>query len=84
MLITAFYNTVSQILRGLGDAATPLYYVIVASVINVVLDLIFVAIFHWGVAGAAWATVIAQFFATVGSMRPHGGKFRSSVSEENT
>ncbi len=68
MLITAFYNTVSQILRGLGDAATPLYYVIVASVINVVLDLIFVAIFHWGVAGAAWATVIAQFFATVGSI----------------
>ena len=45
-----------------------MYYVIVASVINVVLDLIFVAIFHWGVAGAAWATVIAQFFATVGSI----------------
>ncbi len=67
MLITAFYNTVSQILRGLGDAATPLIYVIVASVINVVLDLVFVAVFHWGVAGAAWATVIAQFFATVGS-----------------
>jgi len=67
MLITAFYNTISQILRGLGDAATPLYYVIGASVINVVLDLVFVAVFHWGVAGAAWATVIAQFFATAGS-----------------
>ena len=52
MLITAFYNTISQILRGLGDAATPLYYVIGASVINVVLDLVFVAVFHWGVAGA--------------------------------
>ncbi len=60
-MITMFgYNAISAILRGLGDSKTPLYLLIVASAINVVLDLLFVVVFHWGVAGVAWATVIAQ------------------------
>lgn len=54
------YNTCMSIMRALGDSLRPLYYLIVSSVVNVVLDLVFVAGFHWGVRGAAIATVIAQ------------------------
>ncbi len=59
--ITIFgYNTVSSILRGLGDSKTPLYLLIISSVINIFLDLWFVLQFKLGVVGVAWATVIAQ------------------------
>ncbi|TFG62483.1 MAG: MATE family efflux transporter, partial [Spirochaetales bacterium] len=54
------YNGISGILRGLGDAKNPLYFLIVATLLNVALDLLFVLVFRWGVAGVAWATVIAQ------------------------
>jgi putative MATE family efflux protein len=54
------YNTLAAILRGLGDSKTPLYFLIVATLANIVLDLLFVLVFRWGVAGVAWATVIAQ------------------------
>ena len=54
------YNTVSAILRGLGDSKTPLYFLILSTIINIVLDLLFVIVFEMGVAGAAWATAIAQ------------------------
>lgn len=54
------YNICMAIMRALGDSLHPLYYLIVSSLINVVLDLLFVAVFPWGVAGAAVATVIAQ------------------------
>ena len=54
------YNFCMSIMRALGDSKHPLYYLVVSSVINVILDLLFVAVFHWGVAGAAIATVIAQ------------------------
>lgn len=54
------YNAVSSILRGLGDSAASLYFLLVASILNVALDLLFVALFQWGVAGAAVATGIAQ------------------------
>lgn len=54
------YNILASILRALGDGKTPLYAMIVAAVINVVLDLVFVLVFHWGIQGAAGATVIAQ------------------------
>lgn len=59
------YNLLASILRALGDSKTPLYAMIVATLINVVLDLLFVMGFHWGIAGAAAATVIAQFFSSV-------------------
>ncbi len=54
------YNSLSAILRGLGDSRNPLYFLVVATLLNVVLDVLFVMGFHWGVAGAAWATVISQ------------------------
>jgi putative MATE family efflux protein len=54
------YNSVSAILRGLGDSKTPVYFLVVSTIINTILDLVFVVVFKWGVAGAAWATVIAQ------------------------
>ena len=54
------YNTVSAVLNGFGDSRTPLYFVIVSTVINVILDLTFVGICHMGAFGAGLATVIAQ------------------------
>lgn len=59
------YNLLASVLRALGDSKTPLYAMIVAALINVGLDLLFVMGFHWGVAGAAAATVIAQVFSGV-------------------
>ena len=57
------YNLLSSALRALGDSRTPLYAMIGASVVNIVLDLLFVYVLKWGIGGAAWATVIAQAFS---------------------
>ena len=54
------YNLVSSILRALGNSKTPLYFLILAAVLNIVLDLVFIIFFHWGAPGAAWATVVSQ------------------------
>ena len=54
------YNLFASALRALGDSRIPLYAMIVASVLNIFLDLLFVCIFSWGIAGAAIATVLAQ------------------------
>ena len=59
----ALFNMISGILRGLGDSITPLFFLLIAAVINVLLDLWFVAALGWGVTGAAAATVIAQVTA---------------------
>lgn len=63
--IVMLYNMLSCILRSLGDSKTPLYAMIVASLTNIVLDLLFVMVFHWGIAGAAAATLIAQLVSSV-------------------
>ena len=55
------YNIFVGILQAVGDSRHPLYYLIVSSVVNVVLDLVFIAVFHTGVEGAALATTISQF-----------------------
>ncbi len=55
------YNAVSSILRAIGDSAATLYFLLISSVLNIALDLLFVAVFRWGVAGAAAATDLAQF-----------------------
>ncbi|MBQ7933381.1 MAG: MATE family efflux transporter [Lachnospiraceae bacterium] len=60
MPMMMLYNFGSAILRAVGDTKRPLYYLLVAGVINVVLNLIFVICFHMGVAGVALATVISQ------------------------
>ena len=54
------YNLVASILRALGNSKTPLYFLILAAVLNIILDLVFIIVFHWGAPGAAWATVISQ------------------------
>ena len=54
------YNVATGIFNSMGDSRTPLYFLIGSSLGNIVLDLIFVAVFHWDVAGVAWATLIAQ------------------------
>ncbi len=60
----AFYNILSGIIRGLGDSVSALVYLLVATVVNIILDIVFVAVFSLGVAGVAWATIIAQFIAS--------------------
>ena len=57
---TGYYNIVSGVLRGLGDSVTPLLFLIVACVLNIILDLVFVIYFDMSAAGVALATIIAQ------------------------
>lgn len=54
------YNIVSGVIRAIGDSKTPVFFLVLSSIINIVLDLYFIISLHWGVAGAAWATVISQ------------------------
>lgn len=61
----AFYNGTAAILRALGDSKTPLYFLILSSIINVVLDLLFVLQFQWGVFGVGLATIVAQYASAV-------------------
>ena len=59
------YNIFVGILQAVGDSRHPLYYLMISSVINLVLDIVFITIFHSGVGGAALATVISQVFSAV-------------------
>ncbi len=61
----AYYNILSGILRGLGDSVSSLVYLVIATIINIVLDILFVATFRMGVAGVACATIIAQIASSV-------------------
>ena len=67
-IFTAGYNLVSAILRGMGDSKRPFLFIGIASVANLVLDLLFTGLFGWGVAGAAWATIIGQAISFVFSV----------------
>lgn len=60
LIFTAGYNMISAVLRGMGDSKRPFLFILIASVINLVLDIVFTGILGFGVAGAAWATVIGQ------------------------
>ncbi len=68
MIFLFGFNGISAILRGLGDSKTPLYFLIISTVINIILDLLFIAVFKMGIDGAAYATVIAQALTFVGGM----------------
>ncbi len=57
---TVLYNLLASVLRALGNSQVPLYFLILSALLNVVLDLVFIIVFHWGAAGAAYATVISQ------------------------
>lgn len=63
--IVMLYNLLASVLRALGDGRTPLNAMIVASVSNITLDLLFVLVFNWGIAGAAAATLIAQLISSL-------------------
>lgn len=65
LIFQFLYNSFSAILRAVGDSAATLYFLLIASVVNILLDLLFVAVWHWGVAGAAAATNIAQALSAV-------------------
>lgn len=72
------YNIISSIFRGLGDSKTPMYFVAIACVVNIILDFIFVGGFQLGAFGAALATVLAQALSTVCAfliMRKHSTGF---------
>jgi len=60
LIFTAGYNMVSAVLRGMGDSKSPLLFIAIASAINLVLDVVFIRVLGWKVAGAAWATIIGQ------------------------
>ena len=60
LFFTAGYNMVSAVLRGMGDAKRPFMFIAIASVTNLLLDLLFTGWLGWGVPGAAWATIIGQ------------------------
>ncbi|MCD4684139.1 MAG: MATE family efflux transporter [Bacteroidales bacterium] len=62
------FNGTAAILRGLGDSKTPLYFLAISTITNIILDLLFVLVFDWGIAGVAVATVISQ-----------GGAFVSAI-----
>ena len=63
--ITILYNLLASVARALGDSKTPLYFLILSSVLNIALDFLFVAVLPFGVAGAAYATVLAQAVSAV-------------------
>lgn len=63
--VTFTYNLCSGLLRAVGDSITPLIFLIIASVLNVVLDILFITRFHMGVRGAAIATIISQGIAAI-------------------
>ena len=65
---TVFYNMISNMLRALGDSKTPLYFLVFSSILNIFLDLFFILVFHMGVAGAAWATILSQFLSALLSL----------------
>lgn len=80
------YNNIVGTLRSVGDSFTPFMFLLASTLLNIGLDLLFIQVFPWGVAGAAWATVIAQLLAGLGCyvyafirypmLRPHKEDYR--------
>lgn len=66
LLATAVYNFLACLLRALGNSAAPLWFLGAAAVGNVLLDLLFVLVFSWGIVGTAVATVLCQYLAAIG------------------
>lgn len=65
-IFTFIYNMGSSVLRAIGDSRRPFWILVGATVINVFADILFVVSFGWGVAGAAYATIMSQFFSAIG------------------
>ena len=67
-LFSTGYNSICAILRGLGDSTNPLYFLIIATILNIILDIVFIIYFNMGVNGVALATIIAQAVAFIFSV----------------
>lgn len=67
LLATVFYNLFACLLRAIGNSSVPLYFLVFSSLLNIVLDLVFIISFGWGVAGAAIATIMSQLISAIGS-----------------
>ncbi len=65
LLSTTIYNMLASIIRALGDSKTPLYFLIAASIANIILALIFIQVFHMGVPGSAVAVILSQVIAII-------------------
>lgn len=65
MIPPVIYNMGAGVLRAVGDSSRPFYFLVVSCLTNIVLDLLFVMRFHWGVAGVAWATTTAQLLSMI-------------------
>ena len=65
MIANLLYNMGAALIRALGDSKKPFYFLVVGCITNIILDLLFVAVFHWGVAGAAIATIISQIASAI-------------------
>ena len=63
---TFLYNYFANLLRSVGNSSTPLVFLAISALLNIALDLVFVLVFHWGVEGAASATVISQYVSGLG------------------
>lgn len=68
IIFTFGYNMISSVLRGMGEGKMPLVFIAIASVINIILDILFVKYLGWSVAGAAWATIIGQAVSFIVSL----------------
>ena len=66
LFATFLYNYFASLLRALGNSVAPLMFLALSAMLNIVLDLVFVVVFHWGVEGAAGATVLSQYLSGVG------------------
>lgn len=66
IIFTSIYNYFAAVIRSMGNSIIPLLFLIISTIINIVLDFIFVVPFHMGVEGAAYATIIAQGFSAIG------------------
>ena len=68
IIAVSMYNCIASILRGVGDSRTPLVFLIIASLLNIVLDYLFIVYFHMDVQGAALATILSQLLSAAGSI----------------
>ena len=83
LLFTFGYNMVSAVFRGMGDSKHPFYFILLASLLNLLLDLLFTGLFQWGVAGATLATIIGQavsFFCAIAFLYRNRTQFFLSFS----
>ena len=83
-LAFVMYNFMVGILQSVGDSRHPLIYLVISSIVNIVLDLLFVGVFHWGVGSAALATIISQFisaFLCLGQLMKSPEEYRVHISK---